>query len=77
MAYQLAQLGQMMNQNMPQQNMFQNTGNNIPGNENMQIPGQDINFLNNLAMLQMMNNGGFGDMNAMMNNGENNNQDNQ
>lgn len=77
MAYQLAQLGQMMNQNMSQQNMFQNTGNNIPGNENMQIPGQDINFLNNLAMLQMMNNGGFGDMNAMMNNGENNNQDNQ
>lgn len=78
MAYQLAQLGQMMNQNMPQPNLYQNSGNNIPGNENMQIPGQDINFLNNLAMLQMMNNGNFGDMNAMMgNSGENNNQDNQ
>ena len=71
MAYQMAQLSQMMNQNMPQQNMFQNSG-----NENMQIQGQDINILNNLALLQMMNNGGFGDMNAMMgNNGENNNQD--
>ena len=71
-AYQLAQLNQLMNQNM-QQNMYQNQ----PGNENnMQIPGQDMNILNNLAMLQMMNNGGFGDMNPMMNNGDNN-QDSQ
>ena len=67
MAYQMAQLSQMMNQNMPQQ--FQNSGNDIQG--------QDINLLNNLALLQMMNNGGFGDMNAMMNNPENNNQDSQ
>ena len=65
MAYQMAQLSQMMNQNMPQQ--FQNSGNDIQG--------QDINLLNNLALLQMMNNGGFGDMNAMMNNVDNNNQD--
>ena len=67
MAYQMAQLSQMMNQNMPQQ--FQNSGNDIQG--------QDINLLNNLALLQMMNNGGFGDMNAMMNNPENSNQDSQ
>ena len=67
MAYQMAQLNQMMNQNMPQQ--FQNSGNDIQG--------QDINLLNNLALLQMMNNGGFGDMNAMMNNPENSNQDSQ
>ena len=65
MAYQMAQLSQMMNQNMPQQNA---------GND---IQGQDMNLLNNLALLQMMNNGGFGDMNAMMNNQENNNQDSQ
>ena len=67
MAYQMAQLSQMMNQNMPQQ--YQNAGNDIQG--------QDMNLLNNLALLQMMNNGGFGDMNAMMNNQENNNQDSQ
>ena len=55
-----------------------NQANNIPGNENMQNPGQDLNFLNNMAMIQMMNNGGFGNMNAMMgNNEENNNQDSQ
>ena len=36
-----------------------------------------MNLLNNLALLQMMNNGGFGDMNAMMNNQDNNNQDSQ
>ena len=75
------QLSQMMNQNMPQQIQFQNTGNNLNGNDNnlnnMQMPGQDINFLNNLAMLQMMNNGEFGNMNAMMGTGENNNQDSQ
>ena len=65
MAYQMAQLSQMMNQNMPQQ--FQNSGNDIQG--------QDINLLNNLALLQMMNNGGFGDVNTMMNNVDNNNQD--
>jgi len=74
-------MGQMMNQNMPQQMPFQNTGNNLNGNDNnlnnMQIPGQDINFLNNFAMLQMMNNGEFGNMNAMMGTGENNNQDSQ
>ena len=70
MAYQMAQLSQMMNQNLPQQNMFQNSGND-------NIQGQDINLLNNLALLQMMNNGGFGDMNSMLgNNGENSNQDN-
>ena len=63
------------NQMMPQANMFMNQANNIPGNENMQNPGQDLNFLNNMAMIQMMNNGGFGNMNAMMgNNEENNNQ---
>ena len=63
---------------MPQANMFMNQANNIPGNENMQNPGQDLNFLNNMAMIQMMNNGGFGNMNAMMgNNEENNNQDSQ
>ena len=74
MALQLAQLNQLMNQNMQQPNIFQNqTGNE---NNNMQIPGQDMNILNNLAMLQMMNNGGFGDMNTMMNNGDNN-QDSQ
>jgi RNA recognition motif-containing protein len=67
MAYQMAQLSQMMNQNMPQQ--YQNAGNDIQG--------QDMNLLNNLALLQMMNNGGFGDMNTMMNNQENNNQDSQ
>jgi RNA recognition motif-containing protein len=67
MAYQMAQLSQMMNQNMPQQ--YQNAGNDIQG--------QDMNLLNNLALLQMMNNGGFGDMNAMMNNQDNNNQDSQ
>ena len=75
------QLSQMMNQNMPQQIQFQNTGNNLNGNDNnlnnMQMPGQDINFLNNLAMIQMMNNGEFGNMNAMMGTGENNNQDSQ
>ena len=63
----MAQLSQMMNQNMPQQ--YQNAGNDIQG--------QDMNLLNNLALLQMMNNGGFGDMNAMMNNQDNNNQDSQ
>ena len=70
----LNQLSQMMNQNPQQQNIFMNNGN---GENNMQIPGQDINFLNNLAMLQMMNNGEFGNINAMMGNGENNNQDSQ
>ena len=71
----LTQLSQMMNQNPQQQNLFMNNG---TGDNNMQIPGQDINFLNNLAMLQMMNNGEFGNINAMMgNSGENNNQDSQ
>ena len=70
----LNQLSQMMSQNPQQQNLFMNNGN---GENNMQIPGQDINFLNNIAMLQMMNNGEFGNINAMMGNGENNNQDSQ
>ena len=71
----LTQLSQMMNQNPQQQNLFMNNG---TGDNNMQIPGQDINFLNNLAMLQMMNNGELGNINAMMgNSGENNNQDSQ
>ena len=70
----LNQLSQMMSQNPQQQNLFMGNGN---GENNMQIPGQDINFLNNIAMLQMMNNGEFGNINAMMGNGENNNQDSQ
>lgn len=76
--YQLAQLSQMMNKNMGQGVYQPNIGPTMPGAENMQMPGQDVNFLNILAMLQMMNNGRFGDMNTMMGNtsGENN-QDNQ
>ena len=73
----LSQLSQMMNQNQnaQTQNMFAGPGTGM--GEGGQIPGQYLNFLNNFAMLQMMNNGEFGNINAMMNNGENNNQDSQ
>ena len=88
LAYQI--YAQLMNQNMQQnmnQNQNQNFGNNLQnmGNDNMnlnqQLQGQDMQqLLNNFAMLQMMGAGGTGmggDMNAMMNINNENNQDNQ
>jgi RNA recognition motif-containing protein len=81
-AYQL--YAQLMSQNM---NQNQNFGNNLQnmGNDNMnlnqQMQGQDLQqFLNNVAMLQMMGPGGNGmggDMNSMMGTNNENNQDNQ
>jgi hypothetical protein len=73
----LSQLSQMMNQNQNAQSQGMFGGAGAGMGDGGQIPGQDLNFLNNFAMLQMMNNGEFGNINAMMNNGENNNQDSQ
>ena len=73
----LSQLSQMMNQNQNAQSQGMFGGAGAGMGDGGQIPGQDLNFLNNFVMLQMMNNGEFGNINAMMNNGENNNQDSQ
>ena len=82
LTYQMyAQLSQLMSQNM-QQNMNQN---NMPNNlQNMENDMNSQQFLNNLALFQMMNQGAGlgGDMSnmnnlGMMNNNNENNQDSQ